>query len=168
MLVKGDPSRRISDLRNTRTVMTDGKLMDADALRRSQRLLRPTQAGGGHGFQRLCHNFCAVPCGTRSVPPLAPGTPVPGFHIPPLRGWNRVALHILLHREVVTQSLSSRAVTVPLKSVIPTEAGSFASRLVLRSGGTCSGWLEIPGRCWAGLRSRVPKHRPLRPSVERF
>jgi imidazolonepropionase-like amidohydrolase len=33
VLVEGNPSRRIGDLRNTRTVMMDGKLMDADALR---------------------------------------------------------------------------------------------------------------------------------------
>lgn len=33
VLVAGDPSRRIGDLRNTRIVMMDGKLMDADALR---------------------------------------------------------------------------------------------------------------------------------------
>jgi imidazolonepropionase-like amidohydrolase len=33
VLVEGDPSRRIGDLRNTRTVMIGGKLMDADALR---------------------------------------------------------------------------------------------------------------------------------------
>lgn len=33
LLVEGDPSKRIGDLRNTRTVMMDGKLMDADALR---------------------------------------------------------------------------------------------------------------------------------------
>jgi imidazolonepropionase-like amidohydrolase len=33
VLVEGDPSRRIGDLRNTRTVMMDGKLMDADDLR---------------------------------------------------------------------------------------------------------------------------------------
>jgi imidazolonepropionase-like amidohydrolase len=33
VLVEGDPSHRIGDLRNTRTVMMDGKLMDADALR---------------------------------------------------------------------------------------------------------------------------------------
>lgn len=33
VLVEGDPSRRIGDLRNTRKVMMDGKLMDADALR---------------------------------------------------------------------------------------------------------------------------------------
>ena len=32
-LVEGDPSRNIGDLRNTRVVMMDGKLMDADALR---------------------------------------------------------------------------------------------------------------------------------------
>jgi Amidohydrolase family len=33
VLVDGDPSRRIGDLRHTRIVMMDGKLMDADALR---------------------------------------------------------------------------------------------------------------------------------------
>ena len=33
VLVEGDPSQRIGDLRNTRTIMMDGKLMDADALR---------------------------------------------------------------------------------------------------------------------------------------
>ncbi len=33
VLVEGDPSHRIGDLRNTRVVMMDGKLMDADALR---------------------------------------------------------------------------------------------------------------------------------------
>jgi len=33
VLVEGDPSRRLGDLRNTRLVMMDGKLMDADALR---------------------------------------------------------------------------------------------------------------------------------------
>ena len=33
LLVEGDPSRHIGDLRNTRTVMMDGALMDADALR---------------------------------------------------------------------------------------------------------------------------------------
>jgi imidazolonepropionase-like amidohydrolase len=33
VLVDGDPSRHIGDLRHTRTVMMDGKLMDADALR---------------------------------------------------------------------------------------------------------------------------------------
>ncbi len=33
VLVEGDPSHRIGDLRNTRTVMMGGKLMDADALR---------------------------------------------------------------------------------------------------------------------------------------
>ena len=33
VLVEGDPSRQIGDLRNTRTVMMGGKLMDADALR---------------------------------------------------------------------------------------------------------------------------------------
>ena len=32
-LVEGDPSTRIGDLRQTRTVMLDGKLLDADALR---------------------------------------------------------------------------------------------------------------------------------------
>ena len=33
VLVEGDPSRKIGDLRHTRTVMMDGKLMDADKLR---------------------------------------------------------------------------------------------------------------------------------------
>ena len=33
VLVDGNPSQRIGDLRNTRVVMMDGKLMDADALR---------------------------------------------------------------------------------------------------------------------------------------
>jgi imidazolonepropionase-like amidohydrolase len=33
VLVDGDPSQRIGDLRHTRVVMMDGKLMDADALR---------------------------------------------------------------------------------------------------------------------------------------
>jgi imidazolonepropionase-like amidohydrolase len=33
MLVEGDPSQRISDLRNSRVIMLDGKLLDADALR---------------------------------------------------------------------------------------------------------------------------------------
>ncbi len=33
VLVEGDPSERLSDLRQTRVVMLDGKLMDADALR---------------------------------------------------------------------------------------------------------------------------------------
>lgn len=33
VLVEGDPSVRIGDLRQTRVVMMDGKLMDADALR---------------------------------------------------------------------------------------------------------------------------------------
>jgi imidazolonepropionase-like amidohydrolase len=32
-LVEGDPSRTIGDLRHVRTVMMDGKLMDADKLR---------------------------------------------------------------------------------------------------------------------------------------
>ena len=33
VLVEGDPSQRIGDLRNTRVVMLEGKLLDADALR---------------------------------------------------------------------------------------------------------------------------------------
>ena len=33
VLVDGDPSKQIGDLRNTRIVMMDGKMMDADALR---------------------------------------------------------------------------------------------------------------------------------------
>jgi imidazolonepropionase-like amidohydrolase len=32
-LIEGDPSARIGDLRQTRVVMLDGKLLDADALR---------------------------------------------------------------------------------------------------------------------------------------
>jgi imidazolonepropionase-like amidohydrolase len=32
-LIDGDPSARIGDLRQTRVVMLDGKLLDADALR---------------------------------------------------------------------------------------------------------------------------------------
>jgi imidazolonepropionase-like amidohydrolase len=35
VLVDGDPSKRIGDLRNTRVVMMDGKMMDADALRKA-------------------------------------------------------------------------------------------------------------------------------------
>jgi imidazolonepropionase-like amidohydrolase len=35
VLVEGDPSKQIGDLRNTRTVMLQGNLMDADALRES-------------------------------------------------------------------------------------------------------------------------------------
>jgi imidazolonepropionase-like amidohydrolase len=33
VLVEGDPSRRIGDLRQTRTVLLGGKLLDADELR---------------------------------------------------------------------------------------------------------------------------------------
>jgi imidazolonepropionase-like amidohydrolase len=33
LLVEGDPSKRLADLRQTRVVMLDGKLLDADALR---------------------------------------------------------------------------------------------------------------------------------------
>jgi imidazolonepropionase-like amidohydrolase len=35
VLVDGDPSLRMSDLRQTRVVMLDGRLLDADALRRA-------------------------------------------------------------------------------------------------------------------------------------
>lgn len=35
VLIEGDPSKRIGDLRQTRTVMMGGKLMDADALRQA-------------------------------------------------------------------------------------------------------------------------------------
>jgi hypothetical protein len=31
--VQGDPSKQIGDLRQTRIIMLDGKLLDADALR---------------------------------------------------------------------------------------------------------------------------------------
>jgi imidazolonepropionase-like amidohydrolase len=34
-IVDGDPSVRIADLRQTRVVMLDGRLVDADALRRA-------------------------------------------------------------------------------------------------------------------------------------
>jgi cytosine/adenosine deaminase-related metal-dependent hydrolase len=34
-LIDGDPSTRIGDLRQTRVVMLDGRLLDADALRRA-------------------------------------------------------------------------------------------------------------------------------------
>ncbi|MGI9168746.1 MAG: amidohydrolase family protein [Caulobacteraceae bacterium] len=44
VLVDGDPSRNIGDLRHTRTVMMDGKLMNADALR---------AAGGFEGRPRF-------------------------------------------------------------------------------------------------------------------
>jgi imidazolonepropionase-like amidohydrolase len=33
VLVEGDPSKRIGDLRQNRVVMLEGRLMDADALR---------------------------------------------------------------------------------------------------------------------------------------
>jgi imidazolonepropionase-like amidohydrolase len=33
VLVEGDPSKRITDLRQTRIIMLGGKLLDADALR---------------------------------------------------------------------------------------------------------------------------------------
>ncbi len=35
VLVEGDPSQRIGDLRQTRIVMTEGRLFDADALRKA-------------------------------------------------------------------------------------------------------------------------------------
>ncbi|MBI3400482.1 MAG: amidohydrolase family protein [Acidobacteria bacterium] len=35
VLIEGDPSKRVGDLRNTRLVMMDGKVMDADALRKA-------------------------------------------------------------------------------------------------------------------------------------
>jgi imidazolonepropionase-like amidohydrolase len=35
VLVEGDPSKRIGDLRHTRVVMLDGRIMDADALRKA-------------------------------------------------------------------------------------------------------------------------------------
>ncbi|HYE28233.1 MAG TPA: amidohydrolase family protein [Allosphingosinicella sp.] len=45
VLVEGDPSKRIGDLRHTRVVMMDGKLMDADALRAAGGFAgRPRQA----------------------------------------------------------------------------------------------------------------------------
>jgi hypothetical protein len=51
VLVEGDPSKRIGDLRNTRTVMMGGKLMDADALREASGFSgRPKVSTGGPGF----------------------------------------------------------------------------------------------------------------------
>jgi len=35
VLIDGDPSERVGDLRQTRLVMLEGKLLDADALRRA-------------------------------------------------------------------------------------------------------------------------------------
>jgi hypothetical protein len=35
VLIQGDPSQRVGDLRNTRLAMMDGKPMDADALRKA-------------------------------------------------------------------------------------------------------------------------------------
>jgi imidazolonepropionase-like amidohydrolase len=47
VLVEGDPSKNIGDLRNTRTVMMGGKLMDADALREASGFSgRPKNVGG--------------------------------------------------------------------------------------------------------------------------
>ncbi len=46
VLVEGDPSHRIGDLRNTRVVMMSGQLMDADALREASGFSgRPRMAG---------------------------------------------------------------------------------------------------------------------------
>ncbi|HEX4683942.1 MAG TPA: amidohydrolase family protein [Gemmatimonadaceae bacterium] len=46
VLVEGDPSQRIGDLRQTRVVMLDGKLLDADALRKAAGFSgRPRSAG---------------------------------------------------------------------------------------------------------------------------
>jgi len=47
-LVEGDPSTRISDLRQTRVVMLEGKLLDADALR---------SAAGFSGRPKYDHRF---------------------------------------------------------------------------------------------------------------
>ena len=62
---RGDPSRHIGDLRHTRIVMMDGKLMDADALRaaggfagrRSHRLARSRTAGLQHAGDRECRGL---------------------------------------------------------------------------------------------------------------
>lgn len=47
VLVEGDPSRRIGDLRQTRVVMMDGKLMDADRLRAAVGVSARPASGGG-------------------------------------------------------------------------------------------------------------------------
>lgn len=56
VLVEGDPSRHIGDMRNTRIVMLDGLVLDADALRttagfsgRSNNRNQPTGGPAGSG-----------------------------------------------------------------------------------------------------------------------
>ena len=39
------------------------------------------------GYPSVRENWCR-PYGTRTFVPLSPGTSVPGFHMPPLRGWS--------------------------------------------------------------------------------
>jgi len=40
----------------------------------------------------MAPSFWCRPCGTRELFPTLPGTDVPGYHIPPLRGWSLVVL----------------------------------------------------------------------------
>jgi len=47
VLVEGDPSRQIGALRNTRLVMMNGKLFDADALRTASGFIGRPRAPGG-------------------------------------------------------------------------------------------------------------------------
>ena len=52
VLVDGDPSTRIGDLRQTRTVMLGGTLLDADALPHCGRLLRPAEIDRDRALSR--------------------------------------------------------------------------------------------------------------------
>jgi len=62
------------------------------------------------GLKSVRENWCR-PYGTRSLFPLAPGTSVPGFHMPPLRGWNPVSLsHLCAHNSVLTHTLKPELV----------------------------------------------------------
>ena len=55
VLVEGDPSKRIGDLRQTRVVMLDGKLLDADALRTRGGVLGPAEVGCDRDRVRRLH-----------------------------------------------------------------------------------------------------------------
>src|ERR1022692_1339469 len=47
-----------------------------------------------------------VPEGTRFTFPPPPGTAVPGFHMPPLRGWNvMIPFHLFSQNSVLTHTL---------------------------------------------------------------
>src|ERR1700687_118527 len=65
------------------------------------------------GFPSLCRDPCAIPPGLDFVPPLFPGTDVPGCHMSPLRGWSDGMFHFFAALGVVTQ-------TLPLLSLFPT------------------------------------------------